>query len=148
MKEKKKQNQIIDEEDEKNNAQRSNSLVISEILEEEDQQTVLSDPGSEDNLTTSNKKSQEGMKEKNIELEESKQLSHNLIEDEIEILVKVRQNGPIKNVIFESNVFIFNNLQIPIYLSFISPEDFVNKYGGKDSNINHSENKDKVLLKT
>ena len=148
MKEKKKQNQIIDEDDEKNNAQRSNSLVISEILEEEDQQTVLSDPGSEDNLTTSNKKSQEGMKEKNIELEESKQLSHNLIEDEIEILVKVRQNGPIKNVIFESNVFIFNNLQIPIYLSFISPEDFVNKYGGKDSNINHSENKDKVLLNT
>jgi len=72
----------------------------------------------------------------------------NLVEDEIDILVKVRQNGSIKSVIFQSNVFIFNNLQIPIYLSFISPDDYINKYGANDANINHLENKDKILLKT
>ena len=51
-----------------------------------------------------------------------------------------------KSIVFQSNIFIFNNLQVPIYLSFISPEDYNNKYGAKDSNINHIDNKDKYLV--
>ena len=123
---------------------RTNSLALSELLDD-DEQSLISE-ASEDIISTSNNKNgQEGMTEKLIELE--KQIP-NLMEDELEILVKVRQSGTMKSIVFESNIFIFNNLQIPIYLSFISPEDYINKYGGNDSNINHAENKDKYILNT
>ena len=68
--------------------------------------------------------------------------------EEIEILVKIRQSGNMKSIVFQSNIIIFNNLQLPICLSFISPNDFQNKFNSKDENINHLENKDKIILNT
>ena len=122
--------------------QRTNSYVLRELLD--DDQLSLKDEISEDNDSRS-LKSEKGMKEltdTNIKTSTSVSLS----EEEVEILVKVRQSGTMKSIVFQSNIFIFNNLQIPIYLSFISPEDYNNKYLGKDDKINHMENKDKFLL--
>ena len=70
------------------------------------------------------------------------------LNDEIEILVKIRQNGTMKSIVFQSNIFVFNNLQVPICLSFISRDDYLTKYNSKDENINHSDNKDKIILNT
>ena len=144
------QNQTLNTTDGNNNqiVQRSNSLAISEFLEDEEDMKSLINDQSEDLYTESNKTGQRGMVEKNVDMEIPIEKPVNLIEDEIEILVKVRQNGPTRSVIFQSNIFIFNNLQVPIYLSFISPEDYANKYGSNDANINHAENKDKILLNT
>ena len=134
----------INEENPTEEIKRTNSSVLSELLLDDDEQSLISEQNDNNSDDSSNK----GMQEKRIELKEPKRIPINLLEDEIEILVKVRQNGPIKNVIFQSNVFIFNHLQIPIYLSFISPEDYTNKYGSNDANINHLENEDKILLNT
>ena len=53
-----------------------------------------------------------------------------------------------KSIVFQSNVFIFNNLQIPICLSFISPNEFKSKYDSNDKKINHADNKNKIILNT
>ena len=122
---------------------RTNSLALSELLIEKDQRDLISETNDE-NYSESN--TDEGMKEQNTENDIVTKQQINLFEDEIDILVKVRQSGATKTIIFESNVFIFNNLQIPIYLSFISPDDYLNKYGGRDSNINHLKNKDNIKI--
>ena len=128
------------------NVIRTNSFIIERELLDDDSKSLITET-NEDNYTDSIKSSKnEGLKEKLLEQEEPHK--PNLVEDEIEILVKVRQSGNMKSVIFESNVFIFNNLQLPINLSFVSPDDYINKYGGKDSNINHLENNNTFLLNT
>ena len=145
MKDKKKQSIVAKEGNADETVQRTNSLALSELLEEEDKQSLKND------MTDAYSEFTEEGKDINTKSQEMENLNSNpvnLVEDEIDILVKVRQNGSIKSVIFQSNVFIFNNLQIPIYLSFISPDDYINKYRANDANINHLENKDKILLKT
>ena len=128
------------------NAIRTNSFIIERELLDDDMQSLINE-ANEDNYTDTIKSGKgEGLKEKLVEQEEPHK--YNLVEDEIEILVKVRQSGNMKSVTFESNVFIFNNLQVPINLSFVSPDDYINKYGGKDSNINHLENNNTCLLNT
>ena len=68
-------------------------------------------------------------------------------EDEcVEIYIKIRKNGNLKSIVFESNIFFYNNLQIPISLSLISENDFINKYNSNDNNINHEKNTDKLVL--
>ena len=127
---------------------RSNSLALSDLLREDEQQDLISESNDNDgNYSESNTDDiNEGMKEKLIEKDIIPKQQINLFEDEVEILVKVRQSGTTKTIIFQSNVFIFNNLQIPIKLLFISPDDYLNKYGGKDSNINHLENDNNTIL--
>ena len=81
--------------------------------------------------------------------------SNKIIEEDIildgqdlDILVKIRQNGTLKSIVFESNIFFYNNLQIPISLSLISKNDYINKYKSSDENIDHTENKDVIVIKT
>ena len=50
--------------------------------------------------------------------------------------------------VFQTNVFIFNNLQIPICLSFICHNKYYSKYNSNDKNINHTDNKKKIILNT
>ena len=68
--------------------------------------------------------------------------------DDLEILVKIRQSGTLKSIVFESNIFFFNNLQIPISLSLISTNDFIQKYNSQDDKIDHKNNTNKIILKT
>ena len=76
-----------------------------------------------------------------------KNLNLNINED-LEILVKIRQNGNLKSIVFESNIFFFNNLQIPISLSLISNNDFTQKYDSSDEKIEHMQNNNKIIIKT
>ena len=73
---------------------------------------------------------------------------NNNINDDLEILVKIRQSGTLKSIVFESNIFFFNNLQIPISLSLISNNDFINKYNSSDEEIDHKNNINKIVIKT
>ena len=81
-------------------------------------------------------------------LKEQENNQNKNINDEIEILVKVRQNGTMKSIVFESNIFIFNNLQVPISLSLISQSDFTNLYKSDEKNKNHFDNKNKIVINT
>ena len=47
-----------------------------------------------------------GMKESD---NNSSIIDENTLDDEIEILVKVRQNGNLKTIVFQSNIFLFIN---------------------------------------
>ena len=73
---------------------------------------------------------------------------NNYIGDDLEILVKIRQNGTLKSIVFESNIFFFNNLQIPISLSLISNNDFIKKYNSSDNEIDHQNNNNKITIKS
>ena len=117
---------------------RTNSEILTGMLDEDGE--LLVNNNNEINLNN-------GMKESNTN-NDLIIADNNELNDEIEILVKVRQNGTMKSIVFQSNVFIFNNLQLPICLSFISNSDFVNKYNSKDENINHADNKNKIILNT
>ena len=66
----------------------------------------------------------------------------------IEILIKIRQKGTLKSVIFISNIYIYNNLQIPISLSLISEKDYVEKYRFNEENISFEENKNNIIINT
>ena len=66
--------------------------------------------------------------------------------DEIEIFIKIRKNKFMKSITFESNIFFYNNLQIPISLSLISQKDFQEKYKSDSSSINHEKNKEKINI--
>ena len=70
------------------------------------------------------------------------------LEENLEILIKIRQNGTLKSIVFESNVFFFNNLQIPISLSLISNSDYSQKYNSSDNKIDHTNNNHKIIIKT
>ena len=107
---------------------RTNSEILSGILSDEE---IM--PINETEINTGN---------------EGVNIDTNSLNDEIEILVKIRQSGNMKSIVFQSNIFIFNNLQLPICLSFISVNDFHNKYNSKDENIKHYENKNKIVLNT
>ena len=70
-------------------------------------------------------------------------------EDEIiEILIKIKQKGTLKSVVFISNIYIYNNLQIPISLSLISERDYVEKYHFNEDNINFKDNKNNIIINT
>ena len=114
--------------------QRSRSEILTGLLAEDEESLIENDNEIDTNS---------GMKENN-----NIQVNDASLEDELEILVKIRQNGNMKSIVFQSNIFIFNNLQIPICLSFISPKEFRNTYNSKDDNINHLENKNKIILNT
>ena len=58
----------------------------------------------------------------------------------IEILIKIRQKGTHKSIVFISNIYIFNNLQIPISLSLVSEKDLIEKYHLSEENINFKNN--------
>ena len=80
--------------------QRTNSYVLRELLD--DDQLSVNDEISEDNDSRS-LKSEKGMKEltdTNIKTSTSVSLS----EEEVEILVKVRQSGTMKSIVFQSNI--------------------------------------------
>ena len=82
-------------------------------------------------------------------MKESNKIEHidnTLLNDDIEILIKVRQNGTMKSIVFQSNIFIFNNLEIPISLLFISPSDFHSKYNSNDDNIKHHLDKNNRIM--
>ena len=115
---------------------RTNSEILSGFLADDE---II--PINEEEAKAGDK----GMKESD---NNSSIIDENTLDDEIEILVKVRQNGNLKTIVFQSNIFIFNNLQLPICLSFISIDDFHNKYNSKDENIKHFENKNKIILNT
>ena len=66
----------------------------------------------------------------------------------IEILVKVRQKGTFKSVIFISNIFIYNNLQVPICLSLVSEKELSEKYRFNENNISFSNNKNNIIINT
>ena len=67
-------------------------------------------------------------------------------EQDIEIFIKIRKNGNLKSIVFESNIFFYNNLQVPISLSLISQSDFNNKYNSNDNLIDHEKNNDKIII--
>ena len=67
-------------------------------------------------------------------------------EEEISIFIKIRKNGSLKSIVFESNLFFYNNLQIPISLSFISQRDFNLKYKSNNDLINHEKNNHKIVI--
>ena len=67
-------------------------------------------------------------------------------DQDIEIFIKVRKNGSLKSIVFESNTFFYNNLQIPISLSLISQRDYNYKYNYHDKLIDHNNNKDKIII--
>ena len=124
---------------------RTNSMILNDMLYDDEKSLI--NGNKNENITNENIKNEEnGMKENN---------NYGLLgadddslNEEIEVLLKIRQNGTMKSIVFQSNIFVFNNLQIPICLSFISRNDFLNKYKSKDENINHSDNKDKIILNT
>ena len=64
----------------------------------------------------------------------------------IEILIKIRQKGTHKSIVFISNIYIFNNLQIPISLSLVSEKDLIEKYHLSEENINFKNNKDNMII--
>ena len=72
----------------------------------------------------------------------------NNFEDDLEILIKIRQNGTLKSIVFESNIYFFNNLQIPISLSLISDIDYINKYNSSENQVDHIKNNNKIIIKT
>ena len=82
------------------------------------------------------------------ETRDDKKKEEENLNDEIEILVKIRQNGTLKSIVFESNIFIYNNLLVPISLSLISPTEFEQKFQSTDDKIKHLENSKKILIKS
>ena len=121
---------------------RTNSEILTGLLAD-DEESLLEK--NEDNIINNNNEidTSSGMKES-----DNSNGDNIVLDDEIEILVKVRQSGTMKSIVFQSNVFIFNNLQIPICLSFIPPNEFRSKYNSNDQNINHADNKNKIILNT
>jgi hypothetical protein len=123
---------------------RTNSEILIGLLADDEERLLEK---SDDNIIINNNNNEidtsSGMKES-----DKNNSDKIVLEDEIEILVKVRQSGTMKSIVFQSNVFIFNNLQIPICLSFISPNEYMSKYNSNDQNINHAENKNKIILNT
>jgi hypothetical protein len=109
------------------NGEENNLLLLKEQL--------ITKNNEEDNIidTSSNKKDI-------ILINEDKD------EENIEIFIKIRKNGSLKSIVFESNIFFYNNLQIPISLSLISQKDFNRKYNSNDNLINHQYNKDKLTI--
>ena len=120
---------------------RSNSEILTGLLADDEESLLEKNTiiNNSNEIDTSS-----GMKES----DNNDYIDNNLLNEEIEILVKIRQNGTLKSIVFQSNIFIFNNLQIPICLSFISPNEFINKYNSKDEDINHFDNKNKIILNT
>ena len=103
----------------------------------------------EENLLLNNEENMISTGSNNNLINIASQTDMNLIVDEnLEVLVKIRQNGTLKSIVFESNIFFYNNLQIPISLSLISNNNFISKYNSSDENINHAENKNKIVIKT
>ena len=109
---------------------------------DEDNLILLNEPlipneNEEENIidTSSNKKDSLFINEKNEE-------------EYIEICIKIRKNGALKLILFESNVFFYNNLQIPITLSLISQIDYKIIYGSNESTIIHEKNKEKIIIKS
>ena len=104
----------------------NNSLLLKEQLIYENEEDNIID-------TSSNKK-------KTILINEANE------EENIEIYIKIRKNGSLKLIIFESNIFFYNNLQIPISLSLISQRDFNLQYNSNDNIIDHEKNNDKIVI--
>ena len=119
---------------------RTNSEILTGLLAD-DEESFLEN--SENNIINNEIDTSSGMKEN-----DNNNADNIVLDNEVEILVKVRQSGTMKSIVFQSNVFIFNNLQIPICLSFIPPNEFRSKYNSNDENINHADNKNKIILNT
>ena len=109
-----------------NNNEDQNLLLLSEQL--------LPDNNDDSIIDTSSKNQNQ-----NILINEDK-------EEDIEIFIKIRKNVSLKSIEFESNIFFYNNLPVPISLSLISEKDFQNKYNSNDNNIEHENNKDKLII--
>jgi hypothetical protein len=72
--------------------------------------------------------------------------NHN--DDIIEIMIKIRQKGTLKSVVFISNIFIYNNLQIPICLSLVSERQLIEKYHLNEEKINFKDNMNNIIINT
>ena len=72
--------------------------------------------------------------------------NHN--DDIIEIMIKIRQKGTLKSVVFISNIFIYNNLQIPICLSLVSERQLIEKYHLNEEKINFQDNINNIIINT
>ena len=72
--------------------------------------------------------------------------NHN--DDIIEIMIKIRQKGTLKSVVFISNIFIYNNLQIPICLSLVSERQLIEKYHLNEEKINFQDNMNNIIINT
>ena len=105
-----------------------------------DERLLPQDENEIDIIDTSNNKIQNNLNNENING------NNNIENEEIEIFIKIRKNKFMKSITFESNIFFYNNLQIPISLSLISQEDFQEKYNLNDSAINHEKNKEKIII--
>ena len=110
-----------------------NLLLLDEKLLPKDENEI-------DIIDTSNNKMYNNLNNENINGNNSTG------NEEIEIFIKIRKNKFMKSITFESNIFFYNNLQIPISLSLISQEDFQEKYNLNDSAINHEKNKEKIII--
>ena len=128
---KKDQNNINNENliDNKNDikiTEEKNSLLLEELLLPQNEEDNIIDTSSKE-------------KKSNILINEDNE------EEDIEIFIKIRKNGNLRSIIFESNIFFYNNLEIPISLSLISQKDFIYKYNSNDNIIEH-ENSDKLII--
>ena len=122
--------------DSKDEIQNRNTFNL-DINKDEKKLLLLSEqllPENNDNIIDTS-----SIPQKNISINEED-------EDNIGIFLKIRKNGAIKSIVFESNIFFYNNLPVPISLSLISENDFRIKYNSNDNNINHENNKDKLIL--
>ena len=112
-----------------NNGEENNLLLLKEKLltiKNEDDNIIDTSSNKKDNLILINEEKEE--------------------EEDIEIFIKIRKNGSLKSIVFESNIFFYNNLQIPISLSLISQRDFNNKYNSNDDLIEHENNNNKLII--
>ena len=134
---KRETNKNIDTFSTKSKSKNKNKIDIIEKIDNDLEENLLIKNDEDNNIISTNTKSNDIINKENIN-----------DNGDLEILVKIRQNGTLKSIVFESNIFFYNNLQIPISLSLISNNDFVNKYNSSDQKINHEENKNKIVIKT
>ena len=118
---------------------KSQTKTDTNIIEDEkdDLEEKLLDKEEEDNIISTTNKN-------NIIIDDDAIINSK----DFDIFVKIRQNGNLKSIVFESNIFFYNNLQIPISLSLISKEDYINKYKSSDEGIDHTKNNNIIEIKT
>ena len=117
-----------------------NNSIKKQLLKEEEQPSKIETEIS--TLKPLYDSTRDNVEEYNNNLDEEKK------DEVIEILIKIRQIGTLKSIVFISNIYIFNNLQIPISLSLISEKELVEKYHLNEENINFKNNKNNIIINT
>ena len=117
---------------------------LSKIKEEEEDDEINTDSIQKPLINKEeNKKNNKDDIEHN---NNNKNKEESILDDSLQVLVKVYQNGLTKTIILESNISFYNNLQYPIILSLIPRDIFMLDYRLNENNIDHSNNQNKIII--